>query len=83
MQVVPVSTRISPWKSSLKRMEPFQLDALYSYYSMLGALRSSLNFTPENITYELKKPILFIGLGQEYKDFQKFDAEKFISLIMQ
>src|SRR3989338_6563475 len=55
MQVVPVSTRISPWKSSLKRMEPFQLDALYSYYSMLGALRSSLNFTPENITYELKK----------------------------
>ena len=36
-----------------------------------------------SVTHELKKPILFIGLGQEYKDFQKFDAEKFVSLIMQ
>ncbi|MFH0711043.1 MAG: signal recognition particle-docking protein FtsY, partial [Candidatus Aenigmatarchaeota archaeon] len=36
-----------------------------------------------SVTHELKKPILFIGLGQEYKDFQRFDAEKFVSLIMQ
>lgn len=36
-----------------------------------------------SVTHELKKPILFIGLGQEYKDFQKFDAKKFVSLIMQ
>lgn len=36
-----------------------------------------------SVTHELKKPILFIGLGQEYKDFQRFDADKFVSLIMQ
>ena len=36
-----------------------------------------------SVTHELKKPILFIGLGQEYKDFERFDAEKFVSMIMQ
>jgi len=35
-----------------------------------------------SVTHELKKPILFIGLGQEYKDFQKFDAEKFVGLLL-
>jgi fused signal recognition particle receptor len=34
-----------------------------------------------SVTNELKKPILFLGVGQEYGDFEKFDAEKFISRI--
>jgi fused signal recognition particle receptor len=33
-------------------------------------------------THELKKPILFLGLGQEYKDFEKFDKEKFVSVLL-
>jgi fused signal recognition particle receptor len=35
-----------------------------------------------SVTYELKKPILFLGLGQEYKDFEKFDKEKFVNLLL-
>jgi fused signal recognition particle receptor len=35
-----------------------------------------------SVTHELKKPILFLGLGQEYKDFEKFDKEKFVSLLL-
>jgi fused signal recognition particle receptor len=35
-----------------------------------------------SVTHELKKPILFLGLGQEYKDFEKFDKEKFVNLII-
>jgi fused signal recognition particle receptor len=35
-----------------------------------------------SVTYELKKPILFLGIGQEYKDFQEFDAEKFVDAIL-
>jgi len=35
-----------------------------------------------SVTHELKKPILFLGLGQEYKDFERFDAEKFINLLL-
>jgi len=31
-----------------------------------------------SVTHELKKPILFLSLGQEYGDFEKFDAEKFV-----
>ena len=30
---------------------------------------------PLSIAYTIKKPILFLGVGQEYKDFEKFDAE--------
>jgi len=36
-----------------------------------------------SVTNELKKPILFLGIGQEYKDFEKFDAEKFVSRILE
>jgi len=35
-----------------------------------------------SVTNELKKPILFLGVGQEYKDFEKFDAEKFVNRIL-
>jgi fused signal recognition particle receptor len=32
--------------------------------------------------YTLKKPILFLGVGQEYKDLQPFDPEKIIKNIL-
>jgi len=35
-----------------------------------------------SVTHELKKPILFLSLGQDYKDFEKFDAEKFVNQIV-
>ena len=30
---------------------------------------------PLSIAYTIKKPILFLGVGQEYKDLEKFDAD--------
>jgi fused signal recognition particle receptor len=36
-----------------------------------------------SVTHLLKKPILFLGLGQEYENLEKFDAEKFVSNILQ
>ena len=30
---------------------------------------------PLSIAYTIKKPILFLGMGQEYKDLEKFDPE--------
>ncbi len=33
---------------------------------------------PLSIAYTIKKPILFLGMGQEYKDIEPFDAEKII-----
>ncbi len=30
---------------------------------------------PLSIAYTIKKPILFLGVGQEYKDLEKFEAE--------
>jgi len=35
-----------------------------------------------SVTHELKKPILFLGLGQDHKDFEKFDKEKFVNNIL-
>jgi fused signal recognition particle receptor len=35
-----------------------------------------------SVTHQLQKPILFLGLGQEYKDFKKFDKEKFVSNLL-
>jgi len=35
-----------------------------------------------SVTHQLQKPILFLGLGQEYKDFEKFDKEKFVSNLL-
>ena len=35
-----------------------------------------------SVTHQLKKPILFLGLGQEYKDFEKFDKEKFVNNLL-
>jgi fused signal recognition particle receptor len=29
---------------------------------------------PLSIAYTIKKPILFLGMGQEYKDLEQFDA---------
>jgi fused signal recognition particle receptor len=36
-----------------------------------------------SVTHELKKPILFLGLGQNYDNFEKFDAEKFVNSILE
>ena len=36
-----------------------------------------------SIAYETKKPILFIGTGQDYKDLQPFKKEEFISKILE
>ena len=30
---------------------------------------------PLSIAYTIKKPILFLGMGQEYKDFEEFDSK--------
>jgi fused signal recognition particle receptor len=35
-----------------------------------------------SVTHQLKKPILFLGLGQKYEDFEKFDREKFVQNIL-
>lgn len=35
-----------------------------------------------SVTHELKKPILFLGMGQNYEDFQEFDARKFVDNIL-
>ena len=35
-----------------------------------------------SVTNELKKPILFLGVGQGYGDFEKFDAERFVNRIL-
>jgi fused signal recognition particle receptor len=35
-----------------------------------------------SVTNELKKPILFLGVGQGYGDFEKFDAEKFVNRVL-
>ncbi|MDP2672904.1 MAG: signal recognition particle-docking protein FtsY [Nanoarchaeota archaeon] len=34
--------------------------------------------TALSVGYVTKKPILFLGTGQEYKDFEKFDKKKFV-----
>jgi fused signal recognition particle receptor len=35
-----------------------------------------------SVTYELKKPILFLSLGQDYRDFERFDREKFVNQLI-
>jgi fused signal recognition particle receptor len=35
-----------------------------------------------SVTYVTKKPILFIGTGQEYKDLEEFDPETFVQMIL-
>ncbi len=35
-----------------------------------------------SVTHELKKPILFLGLGQDYSHLEEFDAEKFVDNIL-
>jgi len=35
-----------------------------------------------SVTHELKKPIMFLGMGQEYDEFEKFDAEKFVNNVL-
>ena len=35
-----------------------------------------------SVTHELKKPILFLGTGQEYSDFIKFDAKDFVDKLI-
>ena len=36
-----------------------------------------------SVTNELKKPILFLGIGQEYDDFEKFEVEKFVKRVLE
>ncbi len=38
--------------------------------------------TAISIAYTIKKPILFLGVGQEYKDLKRFDSEEFIKNIL-
>lgn len=38
--------------------------------------------TTISLLYKLKKPILYIGTGQEYKDFEKFSEEYIINRII-
>jgi fused signal recognition particle receptor len=35
-----------------------------------------------SVTYVTKKPILFIGVGQAYKDLEVFNPEKFVNMIL-
>ena len=35
-----------------------------------------------SVTYVTQKPILFIGVGQEYKDLEVFNPEKFVQMIL-
>lgn len=35
-----------------------------------------------SVTYVTQKPILFIGVGQEYKDLEVFDPEKFVKMVL-
>jgi fused signal recognition particle receptor len=35
-----------------------------------------------SVTYVTKKPILFIGVGQAYKDLELFNPEKFVNMIL-
>jgi fused signal recognition particle receptor len=35
-----------------------------------------------SVTYVTKKPILFIGVGQSYKDLEVFDPQKFVNMIL-
>ncbi|MFH1256309.1 MAG: signal recognition particle-docking protein FtsY [Candidatus Diapherotrites archaeon] len=38
--------------------------------------------TAISLLYSLKKPILFVGVGQEYADLQEFNAEKIVERIV-
>jgi fused signal recognition particle receptor len=35
-----------------------------------------------SVTYVTKKPILFIGVGQSYKDLELFNPEKFVNMVL-
>ena len=35
-----------------------------------------------SIAYMTSRPILFLGVGQEYKDLKKFDADDFVDSLM-
>ena len=35
-----------------------------------------------SVTYVTQKPILFIGIGQTYKDIEQFNPEKFVSMVL-
>jgi fused signal recognition particle receptor len=36
-----------------------------------------------SVAHELKKPILFLGMGQDYHNFEAFDAEKFVNSLLE
>ena len=36
-----------------------------------------------SVTHQLKKPIIFLGLGQDYSHFEEFDAKKFVDKILE
>jgi fused signal recognition particle receptor len=35
-----------------------------------------------SVTYITKKPIIFVGTGQKYKDLEEFKPEKFVEVIL-
>ncbi len=38
--------------------------------------------TAVSVVYTIKKPILYIGTGQDYSDIEKFDAKKYVEAIV-
>jgi fused signal recognition particle receptor len=36
-----------------------------------------------SVTHELKKPILFLSLGQEHENFKNFDAKEFVEQLFE
>ncbi|HLD57632.1 MAG TPA: signal recognition particle-docking protein FtsY, partial [archaeon] len=36
-----------------------------------------------SVAYAVKKPILFLGVGQKYEEFEQFDPKKFVKSLME
>ncbi|MBI4163860.1 MAG: signal recognition particle-docking protein FtsY [Candidatus Aenigmarchaeota archaeon] len=36
-----------------------------------------------SVAYAVKKPILFLGMGQKYEEFEQFDAQKFVKSLVE
>lgn len=50
--------------------------------SILAKVDASKGGAALSISYVTKKPIIFMGMGQEYKDLEEFDANAFIDRIL-
>jgi len=36
-----------------------------------------------SVSYAIKKPILFLGVGQEYKDIEMFEPRRFVRELLE